>query len=151
MSALAVWLHLLAVVVWIGGVLHQSLVLLPPARRGHPEVFIATARRARPVAWAGVAVAVLTGFFNATRLGSLAAVLESGAALLLSGKFVLVIAAVAVAGQRDFAQLPRAHTLLTRGEDPAPALAAIAWLDRAVLALAAAIMYLGLSLSRMSR
>jgi uncharacterized membrane protein len=150
-SAIVVWLHLLAMVVWIGGVLHQSLVVLPVARAGHPEVFIAAARRARPLAWVGVAVVVLTGFYNVTRLGPLAVVLDSGAALVLAGKFVLVIAAVALAGQRDFAQLPRARALLAAGEDPAPALASIAWLDRAVLVLAAAITYLGLSLARGSR
>ena len=40
------------------------------------------------------------------------------------------------------------QTLLEAGKDPAPALAAIAWLDRLLLVLGAVIIYLGLSLSR---
>ena len=50
---------------------------------------------------------VLTGFYNVTLLGPLDQVLQSGAALLLAVKFMLVLAAVALAGQRDFAQVPR--------------------------------------------
>jgi uncharacterized membrane protein len=138
-------------VIWIGGVLHQSQVLLPAARAGRPDPFLVAASRARPIAWTAVVLVVLTGFYNVTRLGPLAQVMESGAALVLSGKFILVIAAVALAGQRDFAQLPRARALMAAGEDPGPALVAMAWLDRAVLVLAAAIMYLGLALSRMPR
>jgi putative copper resistance protein D len=148
---LVVWLHLLAVVVWIGGVLHQSQVLLPAARAGRADAFVAAARRARPLAWTAVSLVVLTGFYNVTQLGTLARVMESGAALILAGKFIVVIAAIALAGQRDFAQLPRAHALLAAGQDPARVLTAIAWLDRVVLILAAAIIYLGLSLARLAR
>ena len=95
-----------------------------------------------------MSVVVLTGFYNVTRLGPLAEVLDGGAALLLAGKFILVIAAITLAGQRDFNQIPRAAALLDAGADPAPALAAITRLDGLVLALAAIIMYLGLALSR---
>jgi len=61
---------------------------------------------------------------------------------------MLVLAAVAVAGQRDFAQLPRLARALAGGGDPRPALAMIAWLDRVVLLLAVVIVYLGLVVSR---
>jgi putative copper resistance protein D len=147
-TLLVVWLHLLAVVTWIGCVLYQSLALLPAVRPKRVSVFVEVARRARPISWAAASVVVLTGFYNVTRLGPLAQVIESGAALILAGKFILVIAAIAVAGQRDFAQLPRVRALLEAGVDPAPALRAIAWLDRVVLFLAAVIIYLGLALSR---
>ena len=148
MSLLVVWLHLAAVVVWIGGLLTQAAAVLPAARAARAPALVDVARRARPITWTAVSVVVLTGFYNVTRLGPLAQVIESGAALTLAGKFVLVVAAVALAGQRDFNQIPRAAALLAAGRDPTPALRAIAWLDRIVLAVAAVVIYLGLSLSR---
>ncbi len=90
---------------------------------------------------------VLTGFYNVTQLGPIEQVMQSGAALTLAGKFVLVILAVALAGQRDFAELPRAEALLAAGQEPTPALRAMARLDRLVLVLGAAMIYLGLSLT----
>jgi uncharacterized membrane protein len=147
-TLLVVWLHVVAVVAWIGGLLYQSVALWPAARGVHARTAVHVARRGRALTWPAAAVVVLTGFYNVTRLGPLADIAESRTALILAGKFILVIAAVALAGQRDFNQLPRAQGLLDGGRDPAPALTAIAWLDRIVLALAAAIIYLGLSLSR---
>jgi putative copper export protein len=143
-----VWLHLLGVVVWVGGLMYQTHVLLPSTRHGDASAFAEAARRARPATWTAVAVIVLTGFYNVTRLGPVERVMESGAGLLLAGKFMLVLVAVAVAGQRDFAQVPRLQRALAEGGSPASALAAITWLDRIVLLLAAAILYLGLAISR---
>lgn len=142
------WLHLLAVVVWIGGLMYQAHVLLPAARRGGIATFADAARRSRPATWAAVTLVVLTGVYNVTALGPLARVVASGAGLLLAAKFILVLAAIGLAGQRDFAQVPRVAAALAAGHDPGPALAAIAWLDRAVLALALVIVYLGLAVSR---
>jgi putative copper export protein len=148
MTLVAVWLHVLGVVVWVGGVSWQAHVLAPHARRGEPRVFAEAARRARPVTWTAVSLIVLTGFYNVTRLGSLSQVMESGAGVALAGKFVLVVIAVAVATQRDFGQVPRLARAVAGAEDAAPVLRAIAWLDRATLALAVVIIYLGLYVSR---
>ena len=144
----ALWLHLLGVVVWIGGVMYQAHVLLPAARRGQVAAFADAARRARPVTWTAIGVVALTGFYNVTRLGSLERVMQSGAGMLLAGKFVFVIIAVALAGQRDFAQVTLLRGALSGGGDPMPALRAIAWLDRIVLLLAVVVIYLGLAVSR---
>ena len=145
---LALWLHVLGVVVWVGGVMSQAHVLGPAARRGAAALFAEAAHRARPVAWTAVSLVVLTGFYNVTRLGPLERVMESGAGLVLAGKFVLVIVAVALAAQRDFSQVPRLRRALAAGGDAGPALRAIAWLDRLTLLLALAIVYLGLAISR---
>jgi len=144
----ALWLHLLGVVVWLGGLLYQAHVQFPLARRGAAASFAEAARRQRPLAWTALGVVVLTGFYHVTRLGPLERVLESGAGLTLAGKFLLVLAMVAVSGQRDFAQLPRLRIALASGADPAPALRAIAWLDRLAILLAVVIVYLGLAISR---
>ena len=142
------WLHVLGVIVWIGGLVYQAHVLLPAARRGDVAPFADAARRARPAAWTAISLVVLTGFYNVTRLGSLERAMESGAALLLAAKFMLVLVAVAIAGRRDFGELPRLSRALAAGHDPAPALGAMAWLDRAMLLLAVVVVYLGLAISR---
>jgi uncharacterized membrane protein len=142
------WLHVLGAVVWVGGLAYQAHVLLPAARRGQAALFAEAARRGRPIAWTAIALVALTGFYNVTRLGPLERVMASGVALTLTGKFTLALAAVAVASQRDFAQVPRLRRALAAGDDPAPALGAIAWLDRVALLLAVVIVYLGLVISR---
>jgi uncharacterized membrane protein len=142
------YLHVLAVVIWVGGVAHQVHVLLPAARRGAAAPFADAARRARPVTWTAIAVVVLTGFYNVTQLDSLERVMETGAGLMLAAKFTLVILAVAMAGQRDFAQLTLLRAVLASGGDPGPALRAIARLDRIVLLLALVVIFLGLAVSR---
>jgi uncharacterized membrane protein len=147
-TLVSVWLHVLGVVVWIGGLGYQTHVLGPAARRGDAVVFADAARRGRPVAWTAIAVIALTGFYNVTRLGPLERVMESGAGLLLAGKFMLVLAAVALAAQRDFARVPELGRALAGGEDPGATLRKIAWLDRLVLLLAVAIVYLGVAVSR---
>ncbi len=147
-SLVSVWLHLLGVVTWMGGLMYQTHVLVPAARRDGAAPLAETLRRGRRVTWIAIALVALTGFYNVTWLGPLDQVLESGAALLLALKFMLVLAAVAVAGQRDFAQVPRLARAVAAGDDPQPALSAIAWMDRVVLLLAVVIIYLGLAVSR---
>ncbi len=147
-SLVSVWLHLLGVVTWVGGLVYQAHVLSPTAPPDGAAPLAEMLRRARRVTWVAIALVVLTGFYNVTLLGPLDRVLASGAALLLALKFMLVLAAVAIAGQRDFAQLPRLARALAAGEDVRPALGAIKWMDRLVLLLAVVIIYLGLAVSR---
>src|SRR2546427_325877 len=92
--------------------MYQTHVLGPAARRGAVGVFAEAARGGRPVAWTAIAVVALTGFYNVTRLGPIERVMETGAGLLLAGKFMLVLAAVALAAQRDFSQVPRLRRAL---------------------------------------
>jgi uncharacterized membrane protein len=147
-ALVVVWLHLLGVVVWIGGVMYQAHVLMPAARAGAVASFADAARRARPVTWTAVSVVVLTGFYNITQLGPLDTVMNSGAGMLLIAKFALVIIAVAIAAQRDFARLPILRGVVHGGGEAAPELKAIATMDRTVLLIAVLVMYLGLAISR---
>ena len=148
LALVVVWLHLLGVAVWMGGLVYQAHVLLPAARRGGAGTAAEAMRRGRAATWSAIAIVTLTGFYNVTRLGPLERVLESGAALTLAAKFMLVLGAVAVGGQRDFAQLPRLTRALAAGDDARPALSTIAWMDRVVLLLLVVIVYLGLVVSR---
>lgn len=146
MSLLAVWLHVLGVAVWVGGLVYQSHVVLPQARRaGEPRLFGEIARRGRPVAWSAVILVVLTGLYNVTRLGPMERVMASGAGTMLAGKFILVLAMISLAARRDFGHVPR-----LAGPGGSSALTAIAWLDRLLLLLAAIVIYLGLAVSRLA-
>ena len=145
---LVLWVHLVGAVVWIGGLAYQTHVLLPAARRGDPRPFVEAARRARPVTWTAVALVVLSGFYNVTQLGSLERAMQTGAGLLLAAKLGLVIVAVALAAQRDFAQVPILDAVLRAGGDTAAPLRAVGRLDRVVLLLALVVIYLGLAVSR---
>lgn len=148
MRVLAVWIHVLGVVVWLGGVMYQAHVLVPRARRGELRAFAEAARSARPVAWAALGLTVLTGLYNVTRLGPLEQVMQSGVALLLAGKFALVLVLVTLAGQRDFASVPRLVRALDAREETMSALGAIAWLDRLTIILGVIVLYLGVAISR---
>jgi copper resistance protein D len=143
-----VFLHVLAVVVWIGGLIYQAHVLLPATRRGGPGLFTEAALRARPVTWTAIAIVVLTGLYNVTQLGALERVMQTVAGLALAGKFTLVILAVTLAAQRDFAHLPLLRMALESGGDPQHSLRVMARLDRIVLALALIVIWLGLMVSR---
>lgn len=144
----ALWLHVLGVVVWLGAVMYQAHVLLPLARRGDVATFAEAATRQRAIGWTALSLVVLTGFYNVTRLGPLERVMDTGAGLLLAGKFMLVLAMVAIAAQRDFTYLVRLRLALTTASDPAPTLTAMARLDRLTIVLGAVIIYLGLAISR---
>jgi uncharacterized membrane protein len=64
----SVWLHILAAMTWIGGMLFLVLVVVPWLRRGgreHAGAFLrATGRRFRTVGWGCFVVLALTGTFN---------------------------------------------------------------------------------------
>jgi uncharacterized membrane protein len=66
MMVLLVWLHVLAAVSWIGGMIFLSLVLSPlvRSRKAVPEfmaLFRSAARRFRFVVWGAIVILLLTG------------------------------------------------------------------------------------------
>jgi copper resistance protein D len=148
LTLLALWVHLLGMTVWLGGVLYQSHILLPMARRGGAATFADAARRQRPIGWTALGLVVLTGLYNVTTLGPLDRVMQTGAGMLLAGKFILVLLLIAVAAQRDFTHLVRLQIALSTNADPASPLRAISWHDRITIVLALVIIYLGLAISR---
>src|SRR2546425_8890748 len=85
MTLAALWLHVLGVIVWMGRVMYQAHVLLPMARRGHLAAFAAVARRGRPVAGTALALLVLTGLYDLTRVGPRDRVLQCHAANMRAG------------------------------------------------------------------
>lgn len=66
MMVLLVWLHLLAAIIWIGGTIFLSVVLVPvlkcaPVASQRALLFRTIARRFRVVVWDAIAVLLFTG------------------------------------------------------------------------------------------
>lgn len=104
-------------------------------------------RRARRVTWVAVLVLLATGLHNLTRL-SLAVLTETPVGRLLALKLFLVIVALMLSAHRDFALVARLAREMDAGRNGAPQLRAMAWIDRVVIVLGAAALYLGLAISR---
>lgn len=67
--SVAYWLHMLATVVWIGGMAALTILVLPAARAALPEerypAFLqALQRRLDPLAWTSLIVLLATGMFQ---------------------------------------------------------------------------------------
>jgi uncharacterized membrane protein len=136
---IVVWLHVVAAAAWIGGLLHTMHLIAPAAARGGPESLELLAR-ARPMTWGALAILVLTGLENlrAVGLGS----------PWLAAKLMAVIALLALAAHRDFAVLPRAIRAVADGAPSAAALSGVRTLDRVLLLLALAAVFLAVGVAR---
>ncbi|MFQ5520507.1 MAG: CopD family protein [Candidatus Methylomirabilia bacterium] len=134
--------------VWLGGLLFQSHILLPVLMKDGQAAWGARLlRRARPVSWVAVLVLVTTGLYNLRHLG-LSVLTGTQAGTLLALKIFLVIVAVMLSAHRDFGVVPRLARELDSGHGGARQLRAIGWIDRAVILLGVAVLYLGLAISR---
>ena len=134
-----VWLHVVAAATWVGGVLHAGHLVGPAAARGGRES-LRLLMRGRAMAWGAWALLVATGLENLRRVGL--------ASPWLAAKLVAVIAVLALAAHRDFAVLPRAVRAVEGGAEPAAALSGVRTLDRAVLLLALAVIFLAVGVAR---
>lgn len=158
---LSVYLHLLAAMVWIGGMLFLSLVIVPALRRWDDPVLAArlmgdAGRRFRTVGWIAVAILVLTGVVNALGRWGGAALVETGfwasqPGQLLAIKLAVVTAMVAMSVVHDFALGPRL-TAARRAGLAAPEIAVlrrrVSWLARANVLLGLAVVALAVALVR---
>lgn len=129
---LSVWLHIMAAITWIGGMLFLMLVAVPWLRRGDrtqaARFLKETGPRLRNIAWICFGTVLVTGTFNlyvrGVRFESFVdpdwrASGFGKAVLYKLGAFVLVVAVSAV---HDFVVGPRATSAITR--DPRSAEAA---------------------------
>ncbi len=129
-----VWLHVLGAAVWAGGLLYASHLVVPAVARGE-RACLRLLAGARTTAWVALALLIVTGLDNLRR-----ARMDSP---WLLGKLLLVLVLLPLAAHRDFALLPRATRAIDGGAAPATALAGLRWLDRALLLLAVAVIFLG--------
>lgn len=147
------WLHLLAAVTWIGGMVFVAVVLVPLLRRlpqasVRVELLSAVGRRFRAVGWIAIGLLVVTG---------LATLVLTGRPIgpVLVAKLALVAVMMALAALHDFVLGPRwvrERAALAGGgaaADPAPnrnGRGAVTWLARLTLLLALVVLFLGLAL-----
>ena len=119
----AVWLHVLAAIVWIGGMTFLSLILVPALRTPalsatRAAVLHETGVRFRRVGWISLAVLVGTGVLLLALRGVGSADLASGAfwgsafGSVLAVKLLLVATVVLLSAVHDFRIGPLASRLL---------------------------------------
>ncbi len=158
----SVYFHLLAAVVWIGGMVFLALVVVPALRSPEPlaarvEVLHRTGVRFRRIGWIALGVLVATGITNLLLRGLGwseifgTALWESRFGKVLAVKLALVVLILTVSVVHDFSVGPRATRLLRA--DPTSAEAArvrrlASMLGRANLLLALVVLLLAVMLVR---
>jgi len=153
---LNLWLHILAAVIWIGGMLFLSLVAVPILRQVdspllRADLFRKMAWRFRRLVWICLAVLILTGIVNVAYYGDT----TSGSPYLkvLGIKLGLVAVLVTMGVAHDFIIGPRAARaqsrdgLLPTGADLLMVQLA-PWVGRLNLLLGAIILVLAAALAR---
>ena len=134
-----IWLHLVGAVAWVGGVLYAGHLVVPAAARGARDAFTLLSR-GRVLAWAAVALLVVTGLVNLSG--------REWIGPWLAAKILVVLTTLALAAHRDFAALPRAVRAVNDGAPPAAALAGVRALDRLLLLLALVVLFLAVGVAR---
>ena len=153
---LIIWLHILAAVVWIGGMLFLSIIAAPVLRQVTPpllrrNLFRAMARRFRALGCTCIGILILTGIGNVMHHGEIPQ--GSPYQKVLHIKLGLVVALVGLSILHDFVIGPRAGKALSRdGLPPAGAdrimVVLAPWMGRINLVLGVVILLLAAGLTR---
>lgn len=106
-------IHVFGAIVWVGGMLFLTAVVVPFARSLPPEARVATVaaigRRFRPLGWAALTMLVGSGLYTMARMGLLgwAFLTGTGYGRLLLVKIGLVALIVFLVALHDFVLGPR--------------------------------------------
>jgi copper resistance protein D len=158
---ISMWFHLLAAVVWIGGLLFISMVLVPtlrePSLRAQAMLLLrTTGQKFKRIAYASLVLLVVTGVANVYfRVGGSLEVLGGFMGVwwgqMLIAKIVLTFVVIGFALYHDFAVGPAA-TRAVEADPDAPETQALrrraSWIGRINLLLSLVIMTLALLLVR---
>jgi len=158
----SVWLHIIAAMTWIGGMLFLVTVIVPmlrqPSMRDRAmELFHLLGVRFRRVGWIAISLLIVTGVFNLLHRGYQLDQILSGAVFagawghLLAGKLLLVALIVVSSALHDFYVGPTATRLAREGGSPErrERLRRLAsWMGRTTLLLALAVVALAVTLVR---
>lgn len=146
MYQIAVFIHLLAAIVWVGGTLFLVMVLVPLTRSGTlgpPNVAAPllghVARRFRTIGWASIAVLVITGLFLMFDRGiTLSQLLAEGSGFIekLRTKIGFVFIVLVLSAFHDFVLGPRVSRLMEELRAPGPPPANVAKLRRSLVMIA---------------
>ncbi|HEX3204104.1 MAG TPA: DUF4149 domain-containing protein [Nitrospiraceae bacterium] len=156
MMMLLAWVHVLAAVTWIGGMVFLSVVILPVFRRGsfgadRRILFQTLARRFRVLVWVTIAILLVTGpLLVSSRTGTLEASEEWHTLLHL--KLWLVAGLVLLTAVHDLWLGPFVGRLRRNGSESSPADHLLVRLSvvvaRSGLVLAVAVLFLAVALTR---
>jgi copper resistance protein D len=123
---LSVTVHLLAAMVWLGGMLFLAMVGAPLIRTLDPpslrqKLFHQIGLRFRNVGWAAIGILTVTGVTNLWARGMLPYLLEAGFwttefGRALVWKLAAVATMVTISGVHDFIEGPRASRMDPRSE-----------------------------------
>jgi uncharacterized membrane protein len=158
----SVWLHILAAIVWIGGMAFLILVLVPAIRQPqYRGVFASlihwTGLRFRLVGWVCMGLLLLTGTFNLAYRGFGWTDLWSGKlwqgsfGTILGAKLLLVAVILVASTVHDFSIGPRATSELQQAPASTEAVRLrrqATWLGRLNMLLALVVVALGVMLVR---
>jgi len=157
-----VFIHIVAAALWAGGLLFLALVALPVARRLPPEersrLVAALGRQFLPVAWAALAVLLVTGIFNLAWRGVTWESVVTGRVFtgtfgrILGIKLVLVMATLGLSALHDFLIGPASARAADRAGGDAVRARRLrrnaAWIGRVNTVIALAILLLAVMLVR---
>lgn len=158
----SVWLHILAAIVWIGGMVFLGAVLVPVLRtdRFKPlrtPMLYETALRFRWVGWVMLGLLIVTGFLNIWLRGYAWSALlttsfwQSGWGTVLGWKLVFVTIVLGMSAVHDFVLGPRTVQALETNPD-APATERLrrwsSWMGRLTLLLSLVILAFAVALVR---
>ncbi len=118
-------IHVLAAIVWLGGMFFISLVLVPSLKKLEPptkrtEILSVTARRFSLVGWIAILVLLVTGVINSANRGVTVELISSGKlflshfGMILSFKVFLVLVMIFISAIHDFILGPRLIRLTER-------------------------------------
>ena len=121
---LVVVIHVLAAIIWLGGMFFIAIVMVPVLRRLEPpqmriEVLSATAIRFRAISWIAILVLLITGVLNAINHGVTMQTISTGEFFssyfgkILTLKLILVFAMLVLSAIHDFILGPRLIELLS--------------------------------------
>jgi len=158
----SVWLHILAGIVWIGGMAFFALVVVPVIRRDEfrssaPALIQRTGIRFRSLGWFCIALLALTGVVNLAYQGTGWKNIWSGViwrgpqGVILALKLVLVLIIIALSLLHDFIIGPRAATASAADASAPEAIRLSRWareLARLNLLLALMVVFFGVMLVR---
>lgn len=157
MMLLLIWVHVLAAVTWVGGMVFLSLVLMPvlkqepmAAQRG--VLFRTIGARFRLIVWISVAVLAVTGPLLLSQRGG--PLLEpAGWPLVLKVKLLLVAVLIGLTAIHDFWLGPKVGQLLREPpQDRGPAEVMLIrlspWIARLALVLALGVLLAATALAR---
>jgi copper resistance protein D len=116
-----VFVHIVAALAWIGGMVFVAVVLVPVLRRESPEVraglLDAAGRRFRSVGWAALIILLITGVWNLRNRGLPWSTILSGELFagslgrILLVKLLLVLVTLALSAVHDWVLGPAATRL----------------------------------------